>query len=59
MGTIGMALQGSESDDFARFNYILELLPKAFEIIYNRRFKKSNYKKRRSKNYRRRFKWNT
>lgn len=56
METIGMVLQGSESDDFERFNYILELLPKVFEIIYNRKFKKSNYKKRRSKNYRRKFK---
>ena len=49
-----MVLQGIESDDFERLNYILELLPKAFEIIYNRKFKKSNYKKRRIKNYRRR-----
>lgn len=51
METEGMILQENESGDFERFNYILELLPKAFEIIYNRKFKKSNYKKRRSKNY--------
>lgn len=52
----GLALEKLEGEDFIDLDYFGELLAKALVIAYVLKFRKSNYKKRRIKNYRRRFK---
>lgn len=51
----GMALQKIEGEDFIDLDYFVELVEKSLVIFYAYKFRKSNYKKRRSKNYRRVF----
>ena len=53
----GMVLQRIEGEDFIDLDYFGKILAKALLIIYFKKFRKSHYKKRRIKNYRRLCKW--